>query len=213
MSRSSLALVIYDSRALQPPPAFIFMEMLHDIIVIENTLPQAPHPHHVHDMISDLRCMFATMHYLADWSLCRRVSCLLNRARVISFRLSHEYVQRCAALVDACRMHQHMLLCRSSIIPDCIYCRHTAGGLLSISPCYDAVSLAVAECDDVIPYLRPLCKSFYLFDLRPCLVAFMADSESDGCESESDSASLMPSAKRVRWTSASTVFSDAKFVV
>ena len=139
------------------------------------------------------------MHYLADWSLYRRVSCLLNRARAISFRLSHEYVRRCAALVDACRMHQHTLLCRSSSIPGCIYCRHTAVDLLSIPPSYDAVALAVAACDDVLPYIRPLCKSFYLFDLRPCLVAFMAESESDGCESDSDSAALMdlPVSKRL----------------
>jgi hypothetical protein len=199
MSKSSKTLVIYDSRSLQPPPAFIFMEMLHDIIVIENILPQAAHPHRVHAMISDLRCMFATMHHLADWSLYPRVSCLLNRARVISFRLSHEYVQRCAELVDACRVHQHRLLGRSRSIPACIYCRHAAVDVLSILPSYDAVALAVAACDDVLPYIRPLCKSFYLVDLRPCLVAFMADSESDSCDFDSDSAALMdlPISKRL----------------
>jgi hypothetical protein len=188
MSQSSLAVVIYDPRSLHPPPAFIFMELLHDIIVIENALLHAQHPHHVHDMLSDLRHMFATMHYLANWSLCRRVSCLQNRARVVIFRLCHEYVLRCAVLVDACRLHQHRLLCRNDYTSDCIYCRHAAVDLLCIPPSYDAMALAVAACDDVLHYLRPLCKSFYLNDLRPCLVEFMAHSDSSGYESILDSA-------------------------
>ena len=187
MSLSTQAVVVYDPRMLQPPPAFMFMEMVHDIIVIENTLPQALHPHEIRDMISDLQCMFATMHYCGDWSLCSRVSSLLHQARNMAFQLSHEYVRRCAALVDACKTHQHTLLCRSSIVPDCIYCRHTfVYPTSSIPPSYAAMDLAVAACDDVLQYLRPLCKSFYIRDLRPCLVAFMADSESDGSESDSD---------------------------
>ena len=187
MSMSSQAVVVHDPRLLQPPPAFMFMEMVHDIIVIENTLPQAPHPHEIRDMISDLKCMFATMHYCGDWSLSSRVSSLLHQARNMAFQLSHEYVRRCAVLVDACNTHQHTLLCRSSLDRDCIYCRHTfVDSTSSILPSYDAMALAVTACDDVLPYLRPLCKSFYIRDLRPCLVAFMADSESDGSVSDSD---------------------------
>ncbi len=187
MSLSSQAVVVYDPRLLQPPPAFMFMEMVQDIIVIENTLPQASHPHEIRDMISDLQFMFVTMSYCGDWSLCSRVSSLLHQARNMSFQLSHEYVRRCAVLVDACRTHQHSLLCRSSLDRNCIYCRHTfVATIPSILPSYDAMALSVTACDDVLSYLRPLCKSFYIRDLRPCLVAFMADSESDGSESDSD---------------------------
>ena len=179
MSKTSLSLVVYDPRLLQPPPAFMLMEMVHDIIVIENTLPQAPHPHDIRDMISDLQFMFATMRYCGDWSLCSRVSSLLHQARNMAFQLSHEYVRRCAVLVDACRTHQHTLLCCSSLVRDCIYCRHTfVDSTSSILPSYDAMALAVTACDDVLPYIRPLCKAFYIRDLRPCLVSFMEDSES-----------------------------------
>jgi hypothetical protein len=181
MTQSSLAVVVYDSRSLLPPPAFLLMEMLHDIMMIERTLPQATHPHAVCDMIADLRCMYPTMQYCGDWSLPlrRRVSCLLLRAREMTFQLSHEYVRRCAALVDACRTHQHTQLCRTSIDRDCIYCRHTfVDSTTSILPSYDAMALAVTACDDVLPYIRPLCKAFYIRDLRPCLVSFMEDSES-----------------------------------
>ncbi len=61
------------------------------------------------------------------------------------------------------------------------------------------MDLAVAACDDVLQYLGPLCKSFYIRDLRPCLVAFMADSDSDGIESDSDSGAHMdvPVSKRL----------------
>ena len=165
MSQSSLAVVVYDPKSRLPPPAFMLLEMLHDIIVIEHSLPQATHPHEIRDMVADLRFMFATMHYCGDWSLRRRVFCLLHRARNMTFQLSHEFVFRCAALVDACRSHQ--------------------------PPSYDAMALAVSVCDDVLPYLRPLCKTFYIRDLRPCLVAFMEDSEATGSESDSNSSDHM----------------------
>lgn len=108
MSCSAQALVVYDSRMQNPPAAFIFMEMLHNIIVIEETLPHAPHPRDVNRIAANLRHMFATMHYLADWTLCRRVLRLLNRARYISDQLSHQYVRQCAELVAACHIHRHM---------------------------------------------------------------------------------------------------------
>jgi hypothetical protein len=187
MTQSSLAVVVYDSRSLLPPPAFLLMEMLHDIMMIERTLPQATHPHEIRDMIADLRFMYATMLYCGDWSLWRRVTGLLHRARNMTIQLSHEYVRRCAALVDACRTHQHTQLCRTSIDRDCIYCRHTAVDICSIPPSYDAMALAVSACDDVLPYVRPLCKSFYIHDLRPCLVAFMTDTDSECNDSDSHS--------------------------
>jgi hypothetical protein len=202
MTRSSQALMVYDPRWLNPPPAFIFLELLHDIIAIEKILPLVSDPGHVDTIVSELRCMFATMQYLLDWTLCRRVTSLISRARVISRRLIHERVQRCAALVDAGRMNQHSLLCRSRVIPDCIYCRHTAVDLLTDPPSYDDMALAVSACDDVLQYLTPPCKSFYLYDLRPCLVAFMADSESDPDSSDSEAAGCtrenQPAVKRVR---------------
>lgn len=187
MSQSSQAVTVYDPNSLLPPPAFMFMEMVHDIIVIEDTLPQATHPHEIHDMIADLRFMYATMQYCGDWSLWRRVTGLLHRARNMTIQLSHEYVRRCAVLVDACRTHQHTQLCRTSIDRDCIYCRHTAVDTCSIPPSYDAMALAVSACDDVLPYVRPLCKSFYIHDLRPCLVAFMTDTDSECNDSDSHS--------------------------
>jgi hypothetical protein len=202
MTRLSQALTVYDPRLLNPPPAFIFLELLHDIIGIEKILPLVTDPGHVDMIVSELRCMFATMQHLLDWSLFRRVTCLLSRARVISRRLSYERVQRCAALVDLCRMHQHTLLCRSGYFPDCIYCRHTAVDLLTDPPNYDDMALAVSACDDMLPYLRPLCKSFYLYDLRPCLVAFMADSESEPESSDSEDVGCvrvgLPAGKRAR---------------
>ena len=202
MTRSTHALMIYDPRLLNPPPAFIFLELLHDIIGIEKILPLVSDLGHVDTIVSELRCMFATMQYLLDWSLYRRVTSLLSRARVISRRLSYERVQRCAALLDACRMHQHTLLCRSRVIPDCIYCRHTAVDLLTDPPSYDDMALAVSACDDVFQYLTPHCKSFYLYDLRPCLVAFMADSESEPESSDSEEIGCnregLPAGKRAR---------------
>jgi hypothetical protein len=202
MTRSSQALMVYDPRLLNPPPAFIFLELLHDIIGIEKILLLVTDPGHVDTIVSELRCMFATMQYLQDWSLNRRVTSLLSRARVISRRLTYERVQRCAALVDACRMHQHGLLCRSRVIPDCIYCRYTAVDLLTDPPSYDVMALAVSACDDALGYLSPFCKSYYLNDLRPCLIAFMADSESDpdssGSEEAGSSCETQPAVKRVR---------------
>jgi hypothetical protein len=201
MTRSSQAMVVYDPRLLNPPPAFIFLELLHDIIGIEKILPLVTDPGHVDTIVAELRSMFATMHYLLDWSLSRRVTCLLRRARVISRRLCYERVQRCAALVDLCRIHQHTLLCRSGVITDCIYCRQQYVSTTT-PPNYDDLALAVNACDDVLPHLRPLCKTFYLYDLRPCLVAFMADSESDPDSSDSEAAKCtredQPAIKRVR---------------
>lgn len=179
-----------------PPPAFLFFEMLRDVIVFENCVLQAEHPHELEDVLSELQCTLATMHYLGDWSLSRRVQRLMRRARDISIRLSDEYVERCAYLLAACRQHQHSLLCRTRVYgPDCP-CRHRAPSAEPLPPTYDAMSLAVAACDDVLQYLRPLSRSRYLSDYRPCLVAYMADPPTDDCESDADGGDL-PVAKRL----------------
>lgn len=60
MASSSKALVVYDPRMLNPPPAFIFLELLFDIIGIETILPLATDPGHVDMIISELRYMFVT---------------------------------------------------------------------------------------------------------------------------------------------------------
>ena len=54
-------LVVYDPKALNPPPAFIFMEMLHDVITYEKCLLHPLHPHQIHDIVVELRGMFCTM--------------------------------------------------------------------------------------------------------------------------------------------------------
>jgi hypothetical protein len=99
-------------------------------------------------------------------------------------------------------MHQHTQLCRSGYFSDCINCRHTADDLLTIPPSYDDLALVVKACDDVLPYLRPLCKTYYHRELRPCLVAFIADSESDPDSSDSEADGCVrenqPAVKRVR---------------
>ena len=179
-----------------PPPAFLFFEMLRDVFVFENCVLQAEHPHELEDVLTELKCTFATMHYLGDWSLSRRVQRLMRRARDISNRLSDEYVERCAYLLAACRQHQHSLLCRTRAYgPDCP-CRFRAPSSEPLPPTYDAMSLAVAACDDVLQYLRPLGRSRYLSDYRPSLVAYMADPPTDDCESDADGGDL-PVAKRL----------------
>ena len=195
MTNSSLALIIYNPN---PPPAFMFYEMLRDINVFEYCVLQAEHPHELEDVISELQCTFATMHYLGDWSLSRRVQRLMRRARDISNRLSAEYVDRCACLLAACRQHQHSLLCRTRVYGTDCPCRYRVPSSEPLPPSYDAMSLAIAACDDVLPYLSPLCRSRYLSDYRPCLVAFMADPPTDDCESDSDGGASMdlPAAKR-----------------
>jgi hypothetical protein len=45
---------------LNPPPAFIFLELLFDIIGIETILPLATDPGHVDMIISELRYIFVT---------------------------------------------------------------------------------------------------------------------------------------------------------
>jgi hypothetical protein len=168
------------------------MEMLHDVIAFEDAVLQAVHPHQTQDIISELRCMLASIHYWGDWTLFRRVLCLMRRARVITYQLCDEYVERCALLVAAVNKHQHIRLCRSKNDgSDCIFCRPFADELVKSLLRYDAVELAIAACDDVLPYLRPQCKSFYIQNLRPCMIAFMADSYAD------DSGPVQPAAKRV----------------
>ena len=184
MNRSSQALVVYDPRTQQTPPAFLYMEMLHDIIVFEQSIQQVQHPHHVHDISCELRCMFFTMHHLGDWSLFRRVTTLLHRARVIIFRQCHEYLLRCAVLVDACHSHQHSMHCRKRV--SCLECPFSPVEPASSLPSYVSMELAVAACDDVLRYLVPSMKQYHIHELRPCLVAFMADSDSDSSECESD---------------------------
>ena len=193
MTNSSLALIIYNPN---PPPAFLFFEMLRDVNVIEYCVLQAEHPHELEDAISELRCTFATMHYLGDWSLSRRVQRLMRRARVMSDRLSDEYMDRCAYLLAACRQHQHSLLCRSRVYGTDCPCRCRAASSVPLPPSYDAMSLTVAACDDVLPYLRPLSRSRYLSDYRPSLVAYMADPPTDDCESDADGG-VLPVAKRL----------------
>lgn len=188
----ALALVIHDPRLRNPPPAFIFMEMLHDVIAFEDAVLQAVHPHQLQDIICELRCMLATIHYWNDWTLFRRVLSLMRRARVLTYRLCDEYVERCALLAAAVKKHQHIQICRSKNDgSDCIFCHLFADELVKSPLRYDAVDLAIAACDDVFPYLRPQCKSFYMHNLRPCMVAFLADSYAD------DSGSDQPAAKRV----------------
>lgn len=174
--------MVYDPRS-QTPPAFLYMEMLHDIIVFEQSIQQAQHPHHVHDISCELRWMFFTMHHLGDWSLFRRVTTLLHRARVIIFRQCHEYLLRCAVLVDACHSHQHSMHCRKRV--SCLECPFSPVEPASSLPSYDSMDLAVAACDDVLRYLVPSMKQYYIHELRPCLVAFMADSDTDSSQCES----------------------------
>ena len=191
MTRSTQALVVYDPKVLNPPSAFIFMEMLHDVITYEKCLLHPLHPHQIHDIVVELRSMFCTMHYLDDWSLLKRVITLISRARVQIFRGCHEYLQRCAVLVDACSIHRHYLLCSKNVT-----CSES-NALASVKPSYDSIALAIAACDDVLPYLVPSMKQFYIYDLRRSLVANMQDSESDSSDCESDDKVLAPAAKRV----------------
>ena len=184
MNRSSQALVVYDPRSQQPPPAFLYMEMLHDIIVFEQSIQQAQHPHYVHEISRELRWMFFTMHHLGDWSLFRRVTTLLHRARVIIFRQCHEYLLRCAVLVDACHSHQHAMHCRKRV--SSLECPFSPVEPASSMPSYVSMDLAVAACDDVLRYLVPSMKQYYIYELRPYLVTFMADSDTGSSECEFD---------------------------
>ncbi len=72
----------------------------------EQSLLQPLHPHQIHDITVELRMMFATMHHMGDWTLFNRVSALLHQARITMFRQCHEFLQRCAALVDACTIQR-----------------------------------------------------------------------------------------------------------
>jgi hypothetical protein len=193
MSRSSQALVVYDPRMLNPPSSFLFMKMMNDVINYEKRLMQSQHPHQTHDIVVELRSMFFTMQYIDDWSLLKRVITLLKRARVKMVLGCHEFMHRCAVLVDECSIHQHSLLCRKNKTGS------ESNVSASIKPSYDSLALALALCDDVLPYLVPSMKQFYIYDLRRSMVAHMQDSESDSSDRESDdnNDASPPAAKRV----------------
>jgi hypothetical protein len=169
------------------------MKMLNDVINYEKCLMQSLHPHQLHDIVVDLRCMFFTMQYMDDWSLLKRVITLMKRARVRMFHGCHEFLHRCAVLVDECSIHQHSLLCRKNATGS------ESNVSASVKPSYDSLALAVASCDDVLPYLVPSMKQFYIYDLRRSMVAHMQDSESESSDCESDDNIVVspPAAKRV----------------
>jgi hypothetical protein len=210
----------------------VAMAIIHDITVNETALLLARHPRQVHDVIVELSfVMFRIFDLLVNrnmqqprdaFSLYSRVSRLIHRARVKRFNQCHAFVHRCAELVDACHMNHNN-------DPHPIY----------PLPSYRDMAEAVIAVDEVLQFLVPSMKQFYVEDLRPCLVSFMADSSSeysDGYSSESSSSpysslsagsecsaseynswpdaftSALPAAKRVRWTSANTVFDYARFI-
>lgn len=169
-----MALIPYDSRSMRPPLSWLQAELLRDVDICEWGLQQADHPRLVHDVVVDLRWMLARMHDMGDWNLLGRIALLMHRARCKCFQLCHALVHRCAVLVDACRSHYSV---NSTL-------KH---------PAYDEMAFAVTACDDVLHFLVPSLKRYYVNDLRRCLVAFMADSESDTSDSATESA-----AKRLR---------------
>jgi hypothetical protein len=160
------------------------MEMLHDIVTYERSLMHPLHPHQIADITVELRFMFATMHHLSDWTLASRVTTLLRRAHLKILRQCHEFLQRSEALVVACRIHQHSLMCSKNEAYTA--CRFAFAYPLPPKPSFVAMDLAIASCDDVLQYFEPAMKETYIRNLRPQLVAFMCDSESGSSDCESD---------------------------
>ena len=108
------------------------------------------------------------------------------------FRGCHEFILRCAVLVDECSIHHHSLLCSKNMTGS------ESNAPASVKPSYYSLALAVALCDDVLPYLVPSMKQFYIYDLRRSMVAHMQDSESDSsnCGSDDNGLADLPAAKR-----------------
>ena len=177
--------MVYDPRLHNPPPAFIYMRMLNAIITMEQSFMNPLHPHQIHGMVIDLRLMYSTVDYLGDWSQLQRVKSLISRARVKMFQRCQDCMLRCAVLVDACRRHQDSVLVDS--------CRRRQNSPATAMPSFDKLESAVLACDDVLQYLLPTMKQFYMRDLRPSLVAFMPDTEcSSDCDSDGEG---LPAAK------------------
>lgn len=182
MARPSQALMVYDPRLLNPPAEFLIMQMLQDVDTYEKCLQHPLHPHQIHDIVAELKFMFATMNYLSDLSLFKRVTSLLHRARSQIFRGCQEFLLRCAVLVDECQKHQHSMLRNKNTNTTGFESAITA----SVMPSFVSMELAICACDDVLVHLDPTMKHFYIFDLRPSLVVFMWDTETDS-DSDEDS--------------------------
>jgi hypothetical protein len=183
MTRPSQALMVYDPRLLDPPAVFLIMQMQQDVVTYEQCLQHPLHPHQIHDIVAELKFMFATMHYISDQSLIKRVTSLLHRAGSQIFRGCHELLLRCAVLVDECRQNQDSQLRNKNTNTTGTEPAITA----SVMPSFDSMELAICACDDVLVHLDPTMKQFYIYDLRPSLVVFMWDTESDISSSDSDS--------------------------
>ena len=218
MSHSS-HLVRYDPRSQCAPVAFLCMEMLHDLSIMEVALLLARNPRQVHDdVIMELHCVISRisfLKYLALLPLYRRASYIMRRAQVKLYNQCHVLIRCCADLADICQCND--------------------GGHSGLPP-YAVMAEAVSAADDVLQYMVPSLKQFYVVDVRPILVSVMADDEvaysgsgsdfsgsarcscvsvnassSDECsEDEFDFAqvflSVLPAAKRVCWTTACTAF-------
>jgi hypothetical protein len=218
MSHSS-HLVRYDPRSQFAPVAILCMEIVHDIKIIEVALLLARNPRQVHDdVIMELHCLISRimfLRYLSLLPLHHRATHLMNRAQVKLYNQCLVLTRRCAELADICQ--------------------YNYGGDSGL-PSYADLVDAVIAVDDVLQYMDPALKQFYVVDVRPILVRYMADdvtaysgsgsdfSGSASCsfvaanassgdefsEAEHDFAhvfaSALPAAKRVCWTTACTAF-------
>lgn len=74
--------------------------------------------------------------------------------RAMIFHGCHEYIQRCAVLVDVCRMHQYSLLRKKHQNAS----DYESAVSITVMPNYYSLSLAVAATDDVLEYPVPSMK-------------------------------------------------------
>ena len=106
MSHSSY-LVRYDPRSQCAPVAFLCLEFLHDLRIIEVALLLARNPRQVHDdVIMELHCVISRvtfLKYLALLPLYHRASYMMRRAQVKLYNQCHVLIRRCAELADICQ--------------------------------------------------------------------------------------------------------------
>ena len=135
MSHSS-NLVRYDPRSQCAPVAFLCMEMLHDLSIMEVALLLAQHPRQVHDdVIMELHCVISRisfLKYLALLPLYRRASYIMRRAQVKLYNQCHVLIRCCADLADICQCND--------------------GGHSGL-PSYAVMAEAVSAADDVLQYM------------------------------------------------------------
>jgi hypothetical protein len=164
------------------------MGYLNRVPLLEMALLHAHHPRQVNDVIVELRFMVGCLSQIVDSCVSARVlnTCahlrptqryvqgihihLLNmllQAHIVSMHLCAAVLRRCAVLVDTCTnsLYSHAR-CQARVL----------------MPAYDEIALGIRESDDILQFLHPDLKQYYLKTIRPRLVNYMADSDDSSVE-------------------------------